>query len=108
MISVEKSENKIKKETYYMEAVPAKLVDPEIDDDTTVIMQGVIDAYFKTEDGYILIDYKSDRVPSGREESAAKKHCSQIERYRKVMEKAGFVVKKAYIVFLQTGKAVEI
>lgn len=108
MISVEKDGGRIKKETYYMESVPARLVDPSIDDDTTVIMQGVIDAYFKTDDGYVLVDYKSDRVQSGREETAAKKHQSQMERYRKVMERSGLPVKKAYIVFLQTGRAVEI
>lgn len=108
MIAYEKKGGKIQKETYYMEAVPAELVNPQIKDDSTVIMQGVIDAYFKDEDGYILVDYKSDRVRAGGEENAAKKHVSQIERYRKVMEKNGCPVKKSYIVFLQTGRAVAV
>lgn len=106
MVAYEKTGKRIKKETYYMEAVPANLINPDIEDDTTVIMQGVIDAYFEEEDGYILVDYKSDRVQSGREMAAAKKHISQIERYRKVMGKNGYHVKESYIVFLQTGKAV--
>lgn len=72
MVAYEKTGKRIKKETYYMEAVPANLINPDIEDDTTVIMQGVIDAYFEEEDGYILVDYKSDRVQSGREMAAAK------------------------------------
>jgi ATP-dependent helicase/nuclease subunit A len=98
----------LKREVYYMESVPANLVNPEITDGTTVIMQGVIDAYFKEEDGVVLVDYKSDKVQAGKESSAAKKHAAQIGRYRSVMEKNGKHVKEAYVVFLQTGIAVAV
>jgi len=98
----------MKREAYYMESVSASLVNSEIKDDTTVIMQGVIDAYFAEADDFVLVDYKSEHVKAGEEAEAAKRHCSQINRYRKVMEKNGKAVKEAYIVFLQTGVAVAV
>lgn len=96
----------LKRETYYMEAVPATLVDADIKDDTTVIMQGVIDAYFKEDGNVILVDYKSDNIKAGFEHIAAKKHSSQMMRYRNVLEKNGQKVKESYVFFLQTGVAV--
>lgn len=107
MIKAYKMEE-FKREVYYMESVPGTLVDPMVEDDTTVIIQGVIDAYFKEEDGFVLVDYKSERVQPGKESGAVKKHISQIERYRSVMTKNGLPVKEAYVIFLQTGKAVAI
>ena len=98
----------IKKEVYYMEAIPAKLVNEKVENET-VIMQGVIDAYFETPEGYVLVDYKSEHVAKGKERFAVKKHIPQINRYRNVLEKnSGKPVKTAYVVFLQTGKAIEV
>ena len=34
--------------------------------DETMLLQGVIDCWFETEDGLVLLDYKTDYVPAGR------------------------------------------
>lgn len=54
-----------------------------------VILQGIIDLYFETSDGdIILVDYKTDRCSSLAEQRAiAEKYRKQLELYARAMEK---------------------
>ena len=53
----------------------------------TVLIQGIIDAYFYEEDGIVLVDYKTDYVPDGRPESLVSRYRIQLDYYRKALER---------------------
>lgn len=56
-----------------------------------IMVQGVIDCFFEEEDGYVLVDYKTDYVPAGSKQEAAmakikENYRKQIEIYSKAIE----------------------
>ncbi|MCD7907730.1 MAG: PD-(D/E)XK nuclease family protein, partial [Clostridium sp.] len=53
-----------------------------------VLVQGVIDAYMEEEDGLVLVDYKTDRVPGGPAGRGilAERYRPQVAYYRKALE----------------------
>ncbi len=50
-----------------------------------IIVQGVIDAYFEENGGYVLVDYKTDRVRDAKE--LAERYASQLRAYAYALEK---------------------
>ncbi len=69
-----------------------------------VLLQGVVDLCFMEGDGYVLLDYKTDRV-EGDPGLWAERHRRQVELYAQALEKlTGRPVKEKYIVFLN-GRA---
>ncbi len=52
-----------------------KNLDDSWNGDETVLVQGIIDAYFIEGDEIVLVDYKTDRIGQGEEQKL-------IERYR--------------------------
>ncbi|MBB6678750.1 UvrD-helicase domain-containing protein [Cohnella lubricantis] len=74
-----------------------------------VLIQGVIDCLFPEEDGLVLVDYKTDRVPLGNWEEAAENHRFQIERYAKAIgDILGQRVKEGYIYFIEGERTVRL
>ncbi len=69
-----------------------------------VLLQGVIDACFREGDGFVLLDYKTDRV-EGDPALWAQRHRRQVELYARALETlTGRPVKEKYMVFLN-GRA---
>ena len=69
-----------------------------------VLLQGVIDACFREGDGFVLLDYKTDRV-EGDPIAWAERHRRQVELYSKALETlTGRPVTEKYVVFLN-GRA---
>ena len=69
-----------------------------------VLLQGVIDACFREGDGFVLLDYKTDRV-EGDPVLWAERHRRQVELYSKALETlTGRPVTEKYVVFLN-GRA---
>ena len=61
-------------------------------------MQGIIDAFFEEDDGYVLLDYKTDYVKDGEEEDFINKYKIQINLYKDTLNKIlGEEVKEAYL-----------
>ena len=50
------------KEQPFMLGLPASLVDAQFPEGETVLIQGIIDAYWEEADGLVVLDYKTDRV----------------------------------------------
>ena len=68
-----------------------------------VIVQGMIDACFVENGGWILVDYKTDRQKESPED-AAKAHAPQLEIYQKALEAAtGIRVFEKYVALLSLG-----
>lgn len=72
-----------------------------------VIVQGMIDACFVENGGWILVDYKTDR--NQNPEEAAKAHAAQLTIYQKALEEAtGMKVLEKYVAFLSLGVNVKV
>ena len=52
----------LKREQAFVMGVPADTIDAAYPVSETVLIQGIIDAFFEEEGGITLVDYKTDRV----------------------------------------------
>lgn len=62
-------------------------LDKEIYGNEMVRLQGIIDCFFEEEDGIILLDYKTDYVEEGKEETIAERYKTQMKYYKDALEK---------------------
>ena len=68
--------------------------------DRDLLVQGVVDCAFLEADGWVLVDYKTDRV-EGDPTLWAERHRRQVELYAQALEQlTGRPVKDRYVVFL--------
>lgn len=77
------SENKLYRERQFVMGIPAVTVSPDFPKEREILVQGVVDAYFETEQGLVLCDYKTDYVPlgdTGRQE-LVEKYKAQLDYY---------------------------
>lgn len=94
-----------KEKPFYLELQAKRFLDYNEDD--CILIQGIIDLYFRDENGkLVLVDYKTDYVEN--EEELIKKYGTQLEIYKEAIEKAtGEKVEKCYIYSLYLNKAIE-
>ena len=66
--------------------------------DETILVQGIIDAYFIEDGKIILVDYKTDRVRKGQEQKLIDLYHVQLEDYAEALERmTGMKVKEKFI-----------
>lgn len=81
-----KKAKKIYKEQPFYINVPANAIYDE-DIEEKILVQGIIDLYYITEDDKIvLVDYKTDYVPEGEESVLKEKYQKQLELYQIAIE----------------------
>ena len=51
-----------------------------------ILIQGIIDVYFEEEDGLVLLDYKTDYVRYGMEQTLVDRYRVQLEQYARALE----------------------
>lgn len=78
---------KLRREQPFVIGVPGDEVFEEWDAGETVLIQGIIDAFFEEEDHIVLIDYKTDQARPGDEPSLVNRYRKQFELYRDALEK---------------------
>ena len=72
-----------------------------------LFLQGIIDTAFREDDGWVLVDYKTDRVANGDE--LRKRYASQLTIYREALATLiGEPVKETYIYSFRLREAVPI
>ncbi len=70
-----------------------------------VLIQGIIDVFFREEDELVLVDYKTDRVKTPEE--LANRYRAQMELYGEALEKAmGLPVKEKILYSFSLGKEI--
>lgn len=95
------------REQPFVLGIPSSLVYPEVNSEEMVLVQGIIDAFFEEEDGWILLDYKTDRVREERE--LAKRYQSQLDYYQSAIEQiTGKKVKEKLIYSLYLEKEISL
>lgn len=83
-------QGRLYREKQFMTGIPARDMElfKQLDTDEMIIVQGVIDMYYETEEGIVLVDYKTDRVSRGKagRETLKKRYREQLRQYRKAVE----------------------
>ncbi len=106
------TEGKLYRERQFMIGIPASEMKNGPKSDELVLIQGVIDAYIEEEDGFTLIDYKTDHVP--KEEEAGEKllkerYQVQLDYYaRALTQLTGKKVKEKWIYSFGLRKAIQL
>ena len=78
-------EGKLYKEQPFVYGIGADRLNKEFPATETVLIQGIIDAYFEEDDAVVLLDYKTDVITS--EEALVKRYQVQLDYYAEVLEK---------------------
>jgi ATP-dependent helicase/nuclease subunit A len=105
---LEKTNREVRREFKFSILCPAeKFVGPDGAGEE-LLLQGVVDLFWVDEDGNVCIaDYKTDNISEGMEKNRAESYRSQLEVYKYALEEIlQKPVKKAYIWFFKTEKAV--
>lgn len=72
-----------------------------------ILLNGAMDLVLFEEQGLTVVDFKTDRVTPGQEETQAKEHALQLDLYQKAAEAVfGRPVAEKWVWFLRTGKGV--
>ena len=74
-----------------------------------VLLQGVVDCLIETDEGFIVLDFKTDRVTPSSLAARAEEYRPQLEAYAYAVEQVfGRPVSKRVLFFLETSAAYEI
>lgn len=106
---IEKAQN-VKREMPFSLALPAHEVYDDLDDwGEKVLLQGVIDCLWYEENGWILLDYKSDYVKPDELDEFIQRYQGQINLYARAVENIWKQpVKEKYLYLFSLGKAVRV
>lgn len=103
---------RLHREQPFVLGVEARQVDPRWNSEETVLVQGIIDAWFTEEDGKIvLIDYKTDRVAGlpDPEEEMLRRYRVQLKLYQEALERlTGRTVKDTWIYSFDLGDIIPV
>ena len=93
------------REQPFVVGVRAGEVLPETESDSMVLVQGIIDVFYETSAGIVLIDYKTDRLEAGQEHVLADRYRKQMDLYAYALEEiiGKPVVKRALYSFSLDG-----
>lgn len=77
---------RLHREQPFVMGKPARDIFPDRTEEDIVLVQGIIDAYFETEDGIVLLDYKTDALRRGEEEKLICRYQEQMRLYGRALE----------------------
>ena len=102
-------EAKLYKEKQFVVGVPASRLVGETSLDDSIVVQGIVDAYFAEGDDLVLVDYKTDRIKDGQEEDLIKRYRTQMQYYKDTLEQlTGKKVKETYLYSFALGKEIAV
>ena len=102
-------DKKLHREQPFVMKVDMKNLDASWNGDETVLVQGIIDAYFIEGEEIVLVDYKTDRIGQGEESKLIERYRTQLEDYALALERMLHKkVKQKYIYSFALQKAIEI
>ena len=89
--------------------ISAKDVYKDYSGSETILVQGIIDCYFKCKDKIILIDYKTDAIKNGDAKTLVQKYQNQIMLYKQALKKLTKCENiESYIYFFENASFVKI
>ena len=94
------------KEAPFMMGISASKLDKKYPDEETVLIQGIIDAYWREDDGYVILDYKTDRV--GSVDRLVELYQAQLDYYEQALRSMGLPVKEKIIYSFACDEAIRL
>ena len=86
--------------------------DPGDPDSGSVLVQGIADLVFEEDDGFVILDYKTDSLPDmddeEREDEARARHSVQISSYAAAFAKSGKKIKEKWVYLVRYSQFVRI
>ncbi|MBR4733182.1 MAG: helicase-exonuclease AddAB subunit AddA [Lachnospiraceae bacterium] len=79
------ADGKLYREQPFVLAIPATRLKETFPEEETVLIQGIIDAYFIEEDGIVLLDYKTDSIASL--DALWQRYETQMDHYQEALER---------------------
>ncbi len=102
------SHKTIVREFSFKYLLPARELNPDINTDDNVVVQGMTDAYFEENGEIVIVDYKTDRV-NGNISELKEKYSPQLKYYKTALEIAlKKTVKQTYLFMLDSGDVIEV
>jgi ATP-dependent helicase/nuclease subunit A len=104
----------VRREVPFSLRLPARMVYPEFsltgaEAEEPILVQGIIDWLVREEDGWLLLDFKTDTVKAGALRERKKLNRRQVAIYAlAVAAWSGRPVREAYLYFLALGVAVPV
>lgn len=78
-------------------------------EEDTVLVQGIIDGYYETDEGIVLMDYKTDSLQPGQEQKLVERYRTQMDLYREALEEmTGKKVTRCMLYAFSLGTAIEL
>lgn len=88
--------------------MPAALYDPAVEGEE-LMLQGVVDCAFRTGEGLVVVDFKTDRLASGEEPQRAEEYRPQLEAYAQALERVmEEKVCRKVLYFFSTGATINL
>ena len=101
------------REQPFVMGLPASRLKDSFPAEETVLIQGIIDVFFEEEDGYVLLDYKTDAVSAPEE--LVKRYRVQLDYYSEALEQifgyeagSGKPVKEKILYSFKLGKEIHV
>lgn len=112
LLAVKHLDKDIKRETpFFMKLKGTEIIKnlpQEIYKDEVILLQGVIDIYFKEKDGIVLLDYKTDYATEENMDEIKIRYEKQIYYYTEALERmTGLPVKEKYIYLFSNGSVIQ-
>lgn len=79
-------DGKLYREQPFVFSIPAAEIEEEAPEGSEVLVQGIIDGFFETEDGIVLMDYKTDHLEEGKEDMLVERYKKQMELYARALQ----------------------
>ncbi len=96
----------LRKESQFVMGIPARDMD-EADSDEPVLIQGIIDAWFEEDGELVIVDYKTDQIEEGEEQTLLDRYQIQMVYYAQALQQiTQKKVKEAVIYSLALQKEV--
>jgi ATP-dependent helicase/nuclease subunit A len=100
---------RVLREQPFVIGIPARAYDPLLQSTADTSLQGIIDCAFWDEDGWVLIDYKTNQLPKGGLGVLREEYQEQMDAYRFALEKlTGFRVKQCVLGLLMLREQLDI
>lgn len=98
------------REQPFVLGVPANYIRKSWDEKEEVLIQGIIDAYFYEKEEIVLVDYKTDFIPEGKDGSLlVKRYGLQLDCYQMALERlTGKKVKEKWIYSFYLNQAIAV
>lgn len=100
---------RVEREYRFSLLVPAADYYEGVASEDQVLLQGVVDLFAVTEDGLLVVDFKTDYVTPENMEEKVERYRGQLTAYSKALEHIlGLPVRRKVLYFLGTGQTVEV